>query len=341
MNPHPRKALLALSKRPREKFLGASGFPDVPGYAIADLDVTNISVEQWRQCLQDEQPEVLIIGWKTPPVPVDIRELGVGLRYICNLAGSVHHIVPRSLIEQGILVTNWGSTISYTIAEHAVLLLMGALRRMPEWKPAMEVVCEQGKMQPKPAIDTRSLRGRRVGIHGFGAIAREIVGMLKGFQVELCAYSHAVPHEYIASHGVRPCSSLEDLFSSVDCIVGCEALSEANTGSVTEDVLRLLPDRAVVVNVGRGRIIDEEALAKVAAEKHLHLGLDVFAQEPPSPDSPLLSLPEPALLTPHIAGPTNDSYLRCVNFACENLRRYAAGEPLDAMVTLDIYDRST
>lgn len=78
------------------------------------------------------KPAVLVTGWGTPKLPDSHAALdALSLRHVCRLAGGVKPLVPRRLIERGVLVSNWGESISYTIAEHAVLLVLGLLRNLP------------------------------------------------------------------------------------------------------------------------------------------------------------------------------------------------------------------
>ena len=249
-------------------------------------------------------------------------------------------MIPRDLIERGVLVSNWGTSISHTIAEHAILLMLGALRNLPMWRPFLKEWPSTARNPPRKTLKTQSLRGKRVGLHGFGAVARELARLLKPFGVKISAYSNGVPPGLFEKHDVYCCNTLKELFSSSDVLIECEALNSASKGSIDETILRCLPENAVFVNVGRADVVDEEALIKIAAENHLRLGLDVFHKEPLALDSALLELPQ-TLLSPHIAGPAEDSFPVLWEFAMENLRRYLLGESIDALVTLDVYDRAT
>ncbi len=149
-----------------------------------------------------------------------------------------------------------------------------------------------------------------------------------------------MPRSLFEQYGVRSCDSLEELFSGSEVLIECESLTQRSQGSVTEAILRLLPEDAVFVNVGRGRIVDEDALARLASEGRLRVGLDVYEQEPLPADSPLRRTPH-TLLSPHIAGPTLDGFSILSRFAVENIRSYLEGGKIQGQVTLDAYDRST
>ncbi|WP_269523121.1 NAD(P)-dependent oxidoreductase [Coraliomargarita parva] len=332
------KLLAAISERSKKAFLQGRPFPNLDGYEIQEVDVTGFSGEQWLQCLREEQPDVLVAGWDTPSIPKVIAEdPNDSIRYVCYFAGSVRQLVPRSMIERGVIVSNWGSQISYTIAEHVMLLTLGALRRVVDWPDLMMGDSRNAKAR----LNAQSLRHRRVGIHGFGVIARELVPMLRSFQVaSITAYSEGVPSSLFEVNGVQEAQSLKSLFAGADVLIELEALRESSELSVNEAILRELPEGAVFVNVGRGRVVDEAALTRVAMEKSLRVGLDVYFEEPLSKDSPLHQV-SGIVLSPHIGGPTTDAYRYCADFAFENLKRYLVGEPVQAAITLEIYDRST
>lgn len=329
------RLVFALDKDSQTRFRAGL---DPAGFAGADirwLVMEGLTEEGWRQELRTLNPTVLVTGWRSRRIPQGyLPAEECALRYVCHLTGSVREVVPRELIERGLLVTNWGSAISHTIAEHAMLLVLAALRSMPQWPHYME------HWTRRRVLATRSLRGKRVGVHGFGAIARELVAMLSPFGAEVAAYSHGVPRPVFLDHGVVPADSLEALFSRSDVLVECEALNPSTQGIVDERMLRRLPAGAVFVNVGRGQVVDEEALARVACERGLRLGLDVFHDEPPAADSPLRTVPG-AILSPHIAGPTEDAFALLWEFALKNIASYLHGLPLQGVVTEEIYDRST
>jgi phosphoglycerate dehydrogenase-like enzyme len=123
-------------------------------------------------------------------------------------------------------------------------------------------------------------------------------------------------------------------------IVELAPLNPATKGIVTEKHLRLIRDGGVFVNVGRAAVVDESALLRVAREGKIFIGLDVFTEEPLPVNSGFRGLPNVSL-TPHIAGPTLDRYPDATAFALRNLRAYAAGQPLEAVITPAIYDAST
>jgi phosphoglycerate dehydrogenase-like enzyme len=328
--------LFAFNKDNWQQFLPDYDRAQFPPFEEVRVDISSLKPGQWEETLLARQPEVIVSGWGTPRFPDDLI-LGkkIPLCYACHITGTIKGFISRELIEQGLLVSNWGNSISHTIAEHALLLTLASLRSIPLWKGHMDGT-------ERKHIATRSLHDKRVGIHGFGAIARHLVALLKPFGVTISSYSAGVPAALFAEHGVRQCKSLEELVSDIDIMIECEAWIPQTEGSVSARILGLLPKDAVFVNVGRGAVVDEVALGKLAREGKLNVGLDVYEKEPLPHDSPLQGL-DNVILSPHIAGPTHDAFPLCGDQAMSNLKLYLSGkkEQIKGVVTLEVYDRIT
>jgi phosphoglycerate dehydrogenase-like enzyme len=307
----------------------------LPGCRRVRLPI--VHPEEWVQIWRETPAEILVSAWQAPALngimsPADIKSL----RYVCYLAGSIRKSVPRELVAQGLVVTNWGNSIAGTVAECALMLILMALRRASAWAVAMH---REASWKNSDTV-TQSLLGRRVGIHGFGGISQRLASMLRPFTDQIQTYSPRVSDDILASHGVKRVNSLEELFSTSEIVVELAAATPENFHVVTESLLRMIPEGGVFVNVGRGCVVDEAALLRVATEGKIQVALDVFEEEPLPPDSPLRGMPNVTLL-PHLSGPTRDRRRDCGALALKNLRAYLRGEPQQAVVTLDVYDRST
>lgn len=326
----------ALSADERRLFLGEAGtlLETLPA-DISWVEAGVLEAGGWSA----PEPEILLTGWSTPR----LGEAWAGrsesaLRYVCHLAGSVRHLVPRTFLERGGLVTNWGELPSGAVAEQALLLALAALRNLPNW-PAVIQRREEGGSHVE-RLNTRTLFGRSVGIHGFGKVARSLLALLRPFGVKLHAYSAGVPDAMMLAAGVTPCASLLHLCSKSDVLFECEALTPTTAGSITAAALAALPDGAVFVNVGRGGLVDEAALLRESAAGRIRVALDVVVSEPLVPNSAFCGLGD-AVLSPHIAGPTFDQYPQIGAHAVRNIARYLAGEAPLSRVTLEEYDRAT
>ncbi len=285
------------------------------------------------QRLEALRPEVLLAGWGTPLVPLPTPEY---LRYVCYMGGSVKNVVARAHLEAGLPVTNWGDSVSRTVAEHALFLVLAALRQAAHWGEVLHHEKGWGAETQRPG----SLFGRTVGVYGFGCIARDFVRLLQPFGCRVTAFAPWMPAALLAEHGVSRSESLDALFEDCEIVVNVSPLNDQSRDSVGEAQLRRLRDGGVFVNVGRGHTVDEAALATVAGKGRIHVGLDVYRDEPLPPESPLRGLRN-VMLTPHIAGPTPDRRRDAGAFALRNLRAYCTGEPLKALVTTEIFDLST
>lgn len=334
----PPRIVAVLTGRERKLFLeralGQAGFRDSIVYA----DEPDLAGDRWLQQLEAWRPEILLTAWSTPRLPESwLLSPGCPLRYVCHIVGTVRHLVPRAFIERGGLVTNWGGRISGQVAEHGLLLALAALRNQAAWGP---FIARPPAGRQITDLQTRTLFGLRVGLHGFGSVARALLPLLQPFNVSLAAYSGGVPADVFAQAGVRSVPTLAALFAESDVLFECESLTPLTQGTVTAAVLAALPTGAVFVNIGRGGVVDDSALVREGSSGRLRLALDVVSVEPLTPASPFWAVPG-IVLSPHIGGPTFDRYPECGEHALANVARVLAGlPPLDA-ITLAMYDRAT
>ncbi|HMP83931.1 MAG TPA: hydroxyacid dehydrogenase [Verrucomicrobiota bacterium] len=307
----------------------------LPHYRRVRLPLADVA--EWQKLWAESPAEILVSAWQTPPLngpinPVDLKSL----RYVCYLAGSVRRLIPRDLLANGLVVTNWGNSIASTVAECALMLTLMAMRRASYWAIAMH----RERLWKSESSITQSLIGRRVGLHGFGVISQSLVPMLRPFSSQIQTYSPRVPDSELARLGVARAASLEALFSTSDVVVELAAATPENYHLVNESHLRMIPDGGVFVNVGRGSVVDESALVRVARDGKIQIALDVFEREPLPADSPLRGLPNVTLL-PHLGGPTRDRRRDSGALALKNLKAFLQNKPQEAVVSLDVYDRST
>lgn len=336
---HLPRILVALTPTEKEHFLPGKLFSELEGLASSFrlVNPLDLAPDGWREVLAEFRPEILVGAWRTPSLPKNVQEItGDSLSYVCYLPGSVRKLVPDELVQEGLLVTNWGNSIARTVAECGLMMAIACLRRIAYWNVHMRTDLAWKKGDSL----TGSLFERRVGLHGFGVIARELVKLMQPFNVTVSTYSPSVPDAILEEFNVARTTSLEALFSENDVIIELAALTPKSRHMVTEAHLRMIPEGGVFVNIGRGAVVDEEALARVAAEGRIQVGLDVFGVEPLPADSPFRKL-DNVLLLPHLSGPTTDRRQDAGAFGLENIRRFVKGEPLESVITADVYARAT
>jgi phosphoglycerate dehydrogenase-like enzyme len=296
------------------------------------LDPSALGPDAFFRELAAADPEVLVTCWSIHPLPA---RLPPRLRYVCHITGGVRTLLTRSHLEGGLILTNWGGSISRTVAECALLLTLAALRRAGHWVHAMHGSGAWRDDRP----EGESLFCQRVGLHGFGQVAREFIKLAAPFGVEVGVCAPETDPALYAAHRVRRVPTLEELFGGHDVVVEVAPLTPATTGLVTERLLRLIRPGGVFVNVGRGKVVDEAALLRVAREGRIQVGLDVYCVEPLPADSGFRGLPNVVLL-PHIAGPTLERRRDAGAFALRNLRAYAGEGTLEAVITPAIFDNA-
>ncbi|MDX2186013.1 MAG: hydroxyacid dehydrogenase [Opitutaceae bacterium] len=332
------RILVALTPRERSQFFSVADAASLEAGNVHWATPEEMSPEAWHTTVTSGNPEVLVSAWATPTLPEAwLASPSCPLRYVCHVTGSVRRLVPRVFLERCGLVTNWGGLVSPQVAEHALLLALGSLRNLPTWKPFIAQPIDERCIRE---INTLSLFGRTVGLHGFGGVARAIIPLLRPFGTRILGYSAGVPGDVLRSVGVEPAASLEELFSASEVLFECESLTPATYGCVTREILRRLPHDAVFVNVARGGLVDEHALVEAAHEKRIRVAVDVSDHEPLTPAAPICQIPE-VLASPHIAAPTHDQYPHCGARALHNLRCYLKGKPTPDLVDLIRYDRAT
>ncbi len=333
--PRPKSILLSLTSVESHDFLPSALKAEIIALSdqVTEVDPSTIDPETWHRILFETNPEVLVCCWRTGALP---DPLPSNLRYVCYLAGSIKKLITRQQIEDGLLVTNWGDSISRTIAECALLHVLSSLRNATRWTLDMH---SRGAWKNE-TTRTASLFGRKVGIRGFGRIAREFIALLAPFRCEISVLAPDVDAAIATQHGIRVSPDLDDLFTYHDIVVELAPLIDATRRTITESHLRKLRPGGVFINVGRGATVDEDALLRVAREDKINVGLDVYSEEPLPKDSGFRGLAN-VMLTPHLAGPTTDKRPDAGAYGVRNLHAYAHDQPMVGTITPEVYDQST
>ena len=240
----------------------------------------------------------------------------------------------KAATEKGILVTNVVYDIT-DVADHAVSLVLSLVRKIP-W---INETTKNGEWNWRKHQPIARLKGKTVGIIGFGRIGRKAAQRLKGFEVKLIAYDPYVPPEVFKKDGVKKVD-LETLLERSDIVTIHVALTEETHHLIGVDELRKMRRNALLVNVSRGGLIDEKALYEALKEGRIAgAGLDVLEQEPPASGNPLLSL-ENLIITPHIAWYSTSSLGEIQEKAAEDVARALTGQTPINLVNKEVLGRS-
>jgi phosphoglycerate dehydrogenase-like enzyme len=237
---------------------------------------------------------------------------GGRLRVIQTLSAGVDWLVGR--VPGHVMVCNARGVYDAPLAEWVVGAILAMQRGLVQARDAQA----RGDWE---AIEPPELVGRRVVILGLGSIGSAIADRLRPFGVEVTGVGRT------ARDRVRGLADHDEVLGDAEILVDILPLTSETTGLLDARRLGLLPDGALVVNAGRGRTIETAALVEELQAGRLRAALDVTDPEPLPRDHPLWGLPN-VLITPHMAGDSPGSTIRAFELAGDQVRRFAAGEPL-------------
>ncbi|MFN2483334.1 MAG: D-2-hydroxyacid dehydrogenase [Candidatus Limnocylindria bacterium] len=277
-----------------------------------------------------EDAEILLRGWLAAPVFDHLLGRAPHLRWVHSAAAGVEGLLTSLTRARGVILTNARGVFSTPIAEYVVLMILAASRRLPQ---LLELQRER-TWQPLPSAEIADLT---VGIVGYGSIGQEVARLLEPFGPTIVATRQHADRGGGRVPGVRllPAESLEELLGVSDVVVLSVPLTPQTDSLIGVRAFQLMKDGAHLINISRGRLVDEAALRR-ALESGWIAGaiLDVFREEPLPPGSPLYDAPN-LIITPHTSWWSGRVLGRSVDLFIENLRRYVAGEPLHNVVDLD------
>jgi phosphoglycerate dehydrogenase-like enzyme len=200
---------------------------------------------------------------------------------------------------------------------------------LAEWVVGAILAFQRGLLRARDAqaheawtdFEPDELAGRRVVILGFGSIGTAVAERLRPFDAEVVGVART------ARGDVLGLDALDEILPTADVLVDLLPLTSETVGFLDGRRLGLLPDGALLVNAGRGRTVETPALVPEVASGRLRAALDVTDPEPLPVGHPLWSLPN-VLISPHVAGDSSGSTARAFGLAGDQIRRFAAGEPL-------------
>ncbi|MHA1578679.1 MAG: 2-hydroxyacid dehydrogenase [Candidatus Freyarchaeota archaeon] len=272
------------------------------------------------------EADVLLAHW----VPAKLIEGAKRLKLIQTAAAGADAIDYRAAAEKGITVATSSGCNASATAEHAMLLMLALVRRLPQEYNRM-VRGEWRTWGDK--YEGYELLDKTLGIIGLGKIGVELAKRAKAFGMRMLAIkrhpesSENLKHE-LGLEFLGGLDSIDYVLENSDFVVLCVPLTEETREIIGERELKLMKRTAYLINVSRGKAIDEKALVKVLREGRIAgAGLDVFYDYLPKPDNPLFKL-DNVVLTPHMGGWTKESRYRCLKFALENVWRLYRGEPV-------------
>lgn len=291
-----------------EKFLPAddivpSAIPDLPRH-LPNADVIIPAMHYVSADVMDASPARMV------------HQFGIGLEGVDIDAAT----------ERGIYVANVPGSLaasnSISVAEHAIFLMLALARKYPQARENLQA----GTWGQPLGL---SLRGKTVGILGMGSIGKALARRLKPFGVTLLGIkrdpSSGVERDLGLDFLGGP-SDLPSVLSRSDFLVLALPLTPETRSIIDRDALGLMKSRAYLINVGRGAVIEHDALVEALASGRIAgAGLDVYWQEPVDPADPVFDYN--VIATPHVAGVTDASYDEIAKGLADNVERIRSGLP--------------
>jgi D-3-phosphoglycerate dehydrogenase len=238
------------------------------------------------------------------------------LRAVGRAGVGVDNIDVAGATARGIVVMNAPDGNTITTAEHTIALLVALARRVPQASASLKA----GRWERKRFVGTE-LQGKTLGIVGLGRIGRVVAQRARGFGMNIIAYDPFVAPEQARDLELET-ASLEDVFARADFLTVHTPLTPETRGIIGAKAFARMKQGVRIINCARGGLVDEGALlAAINDGTVAGAALDVFEEEPPPPDHPLLQLDE-VIATPHLGASTTEAQEGVAFTVAEQMRDY-------------------
>ena len=235
--------------------------------------------------------------------------------------------------EKGIYVCNNRAVNAVPVAELALGHMITSLRRMPEADAKIKAKGVDGFNESFREYQVKGqseLSSRVIGLVGLGAIGKAAVRMLKAFGCKILYYDVFRDSEDYEKENDLTFCTYEEILAQCDIISYHVPVLDTTRNMVRKETIAQMKQDAVIINVARGEIVNNEDLAEALNNGRIFAGLDVIAPEPPSADHPLFNLTEAGKarlsITPHIAGTTDDAFIRMSEWSYADMVKVMNGE---------------
>jgi Phosphoglycerate dehydrogenase and related dehydrogenases len=256
------------------------------------------------------------------PMPASLLRAAPKLRFIQKLGAGVDRIDLDYCAQHQIAVARLQAGNAIPVAEHTVLLMLAACRRLPY----LDRQTRAGAWDKEAARGgSRQINGRTVGIVGFGAIGKAVARLLTGFGANVLYYDPFRCEASIERQLNVSYASLDEITARADILSLHLPLMKETAKMFDAARIAKLKPGVIFINCARGGLVDEAALHEALVSGHIYAaGIDAFEREPPI-GSPLLTLDQ-TVVTPHSAGGTIDNFSSVLERAVNNTRSFLSGE---------------
>jgi D-3-phosphoglycerate dehydrogenase len=281
------------------------------GFAIEKR--IKLSPDELKEALKDA--DGLVVRSETK-VTKDVMDAAPKLRVIGRAGVGVDNIEVAAATTRGIVVMNAPDGNTITTGEHAVALLVALARNIPQANASLR----GGKWDKKKFVGVELL-GKTLGIIGLGRIGKVVATRAKGFGMNIVAFDPFISPEQARDLDIET-ASLDEVFSRADFLTIHTPLTQDTRGIIGPEAFAKMKKGARIVNCARGGLVDEAALVNAIKEGTVAgAALDVFEQEPPPVDHPLLSM-DNVIVTPHLGASTKEAQEGVALTVAEQMRDY-------------------
>ncbi|MFB3816435.1 MAG: hydroxyacid dehydrogenase [Candidatus Methylomirabilales bacterium] len=275
---------------------------------------------QETQPLAEAVADVQAILVRVAKVGADVIQAGKALRVIGKHGVGTDNIDIPAATRQGVLVTNTPQANSTSVAEHALALLLAVARRIGESGRDLAT----GTLRPQKVYQGVELSGKVMGVIGLGSAGFRLARMTgQGLGMRVLGFD---PYKSPWPEGIQQCRELAPLLAQADFVSIHVPLTKETRNLIGPDTLPKMKPTAILVNTARGGIVDEAAVASaLRAGRLAGAGLDVVEDEPLKADHPLNGVPN-CILTPHMAGVTEEAMMHMAQDSAEDIVRVLRGE---------------
>ena len=295
-----------------------------PGFTF-DL-VDEVSTESYAPKMPDA--DALLI--RTQPLPASVIETAPHLQVVSRHGVGYDSVDATALTARRIPLAVVGDVNSRAVAEQTFALMLALAKRVT----AHDRAVREGNWSLRNSFSARELGDRRLLLVGYGRIGRLVGDMARAFGMHVMVHDPFQTADAIRAMGAEPVGSLADGLAIAD-VVSLHLPKSGNKALIGAEELALMRRDAFLINTGRGGLVDEEALADALDAGRLGgAGIDVFVAEPPAGQDRLLRS-DRAVLSPHIAGLTEECTIRMGEVAARNIVDFFAGR-LDPKLVVNL-----
>ena len=308
---------------------------------VGAIDQTAIDILEKRtdidyQLIEDESEPKLIEAVKdvdailvrTTIISAKVIESADNLKVISRHGVGFDNIDIDALNKRGIPLALAIGSNDESVAEQAMFLILSLCKQGALYHKA---VCD-GRFDYRQRPNSTELRGKSILIIGFGRTGKQVASRATGFKMNIFAIDPYIDQKEIEHYGITPVTKLDSILSTLDIItLHCPLTSETQY-MINKSIFSKMKSSALIINTARGGIINEDDLLHSLTNYQIAgAGLDVFENEPPDPNNPLLKLPN-VMLSPHCAGVTKESLVAMAKISAMNLLAGLDGDLTEEVV---------